>query len=102
MASFRYQYAFRKPLSRGWNLAVDRRSGPVAGKLRQRGQASGSVCAFDLPPSPHKKLFGQIMVRHICATGLWSKPSPSPGWLNSAAMMSSNSSIFGLVSGSKA
>ena len=33
----------------------------------------------------HRKLFGQIMVRHIWATGLRSKPNPSAGWRNSAA-----------------
>jgi Domain of unknown function (DUF4440) len=40
----------------------------------------------------HRKLFGQIIVRHIWATGEPSKPSPSLGWRKFRPTRSSNSS----------
>lgn len=43
-------------------------------------------------PPPHKKLFGQIIVRHICAVGDPSNPSPSSGSRKFLAMTPSSSS----------
>jgi 8-oxo-dGTP pyrophosphatase MutT (NUDIX family) len=40
----------------------------------------------------HRKLFGQIIVRHMCATGEPSNPSPSSGWRKFRPTTSSNSS----------
>jgi hypothetical protein len=49
----------------------------------------------------HRKLFGQIIVRHMCATGEPSKPSPSAGWRKCLPTTSSNSSKVTTTAGSK-
>jgi Pentapeptide repeats (8 copies) len=48
-----------------------------------------------------RKLFGQIIVRHMCATGEPSKPSPSAGCRKFRPTTSSNSSKSTTTSGSK-
>ena len=40
---------------------------------------SYQVIPGSMGPKPYRKLFGQIIVRHMCATGDPSKPSPSAG-----------------------
>lgn len=58
-----------------------------------------------LPRSEHlfqSELCGQIMVRHICATGELSNPSPSFGCLKFRPIRSLKSSMSTLTSGSKA
>ena len=51
-------------------------------------------------PEMYIKRFGHIMVRHICADGLLSSPSPSSGWRKLRPMMSTKSSRLTLASGS--
>ena len=53
-----------------------------AGQVRGRRQGKRLL--------PHKKLFGQMMLRHMCATGEPSKPNPSFGWRKLRPMMSVN------------
>jgi hypothetical protein len=47
---------------------------------------------YDAGGDAHRKLFGQIIVRHMCATGEPSNPSPSSGWRKFRPTTSSNSS----------
>jgi hypothetical protein len=49
---------------------------------------------------PHRKLLGQIIVRHMCAEGDPSNPRPSLGWRKLRPTTSSNSSKSTTASGS--
>src|SRR5262249_38335501 len=51
--------------------------------------------------SRYRNLLGRIKVRHICATGLWSKPRPSSGCRKLRPITSVNSSSSTTTSGSK-
>ncbi len=74
--------------------------GPRANVLRypraeaQTGQKPKNLSgrARAAPAGSHRKLFGQIIVRHMCATGEPSNPSPSAGCRKFRPTTSSNSS----------
>ncbi len=66
-----------------------RRTSPVAAAGAAAGAAAAGIRVGGLA---HRKLFGQIIVRHMCATGEPSKPSPSAGCLKFRPTTSSNSS----------
>ena len=57
---------------------------------RRRTRLPHPPAADDLLSSHYRKLCGQIMVRHMCATGELSKPRPSSGCLKCLPMMSVN------------
>ena len=57
-----------------------------------RGVAAVLALGAQAGPAGQRKLFGQIIVRHMCATGEPSKPSPSPGCRKFRPTTSSNSS----------
>lgn len=59
---------------------------------QRRHVRNGSFCPQTPKTCPHKKLFGQIIVRHICAVGDPSNPSPSSGSRKFLAMTPSSSS----------
>ena len=59
----------------GHIIAFEREDGASPGRFA----IAHSDCLAKLELNLYRKLFGQIMLRHICATGVPSKPNPSFG-----------------------
>ena len=72
------------------------RQPPSGGGHVRRTMTAKGVATSDA----HRNFVGRISVRHICATGLLSKPSPSFGCLKLRPMISVNSSSSTTTSGS--
>jgi Amidase len=85
----------RRPPSRGRRL-------PARGTgVRERGRRLPRAAGLLSGLAGHRKLLGQIIVRHMCATGEPSNPSPSAGWAKLRPITSSNSLKSTTASGSK-
>jgi tripartite-type tricarboxylate transporter receptor subunit TctC len=66
------------------------------------GGMIGQTFVQKSPPDGYRNFVGQMMVRHMCAVGLPSKPRPSFGCLKLRPTTSVNSSRLTRTAGSKA
>ena len=66
--------------------------GYSAGFGARRAAQRPPVLLCSASEAPYRYFAGRIIARHICATGLLSKPRPSFGWRKLRPMMSVNSS----------
>ena len=74
---------------------------PGGRRLAAPSPAGGGSAPAPAARAAHRKLLGQIIVRHMWATGEPSKPRPSAGWRKWRPTTSSNSAKSTTAAGSK-